>query len=111
MARKGVLKVNNIKKCGSVDYLNSNEVKRKVLVRVVNQDLTIFLKRIKCKTVLVWDKKDRDTPYWICKKMYKKISNAEIVLYNTGKHFAYYFNYNKFAKLLNNFNVVTSLGT
>lgn len=93
-------KLNNY---GSVDYKNSSIVLKKVLIKVVKQDLRFLLENIVAKTLLVWDKKDKDTPYYICKVLYKNINNSEVVLYDKGGHFVAFKNINKFTNKLNNF--------
>ncbi len=98
----GILNKKNLIKSGSKDYLNASKIMRKVLVKVVNQDLTFLLKNINVKVYLVWDKKDKETPLWICKKLNKNILNADTIFYKTGGHFVAFKNANKFAKLIKN---------
>lgn len=94
------------KKCllkyGSSDYKNLSEKNKKIFIKIVNQDLSFLLKKITAKTILVWDKKDEVTPYWICKKFNKKITCSKIVIFKTGKHFSFMYNAVKFAKIINN---------
>ena len=91
-------KINN---CGSVDYKNASIVMRKILIKVVNQDLKYLLKNILSNTLLVWDKKDKDTPYYICKTLRSYIKDTSVILYKTGGHFAAFYNVNKFSLELN----------
>jgi len=88
---------------GSRDYKNLNITMRKVFVKVVNQNLFFLLKKIHIKFVkLVWDKADKETPYWMCKMFNRHILNSNILTYQTGGHFTYIKNYKKFAFLINN---------
>ena len=96
-----ILNKNILNKFGGKDYRNASCNMQKILTKVVNQDLTILLKNISATTYLVWDKIDKDTPYWICKKLNKLIKYSEIVLYNSGGHFAAFYNINKFSLLIN----------
>lgn len=96
------------KNAGSLDYRNANEQLKRVLIRVVNQDLRMYLSKIKIKTLLVWDKRDRDTPYWMCKKLHKIIEKSKIITFESGGHFTAFYNTNKFAKLLNGVENVTN---
>lgn len=80
---------------GSGDYINANPLLRRILVRVVNQDLRLFLCNIKCFTLLVWDRRDKVTPYWICKKISKCIVGSKIVLFARGGHFVFFCNESK----------------
>lgn len=97
-----VLKKDRLNKFGSADYKNCNEVMRSVFVKVVNQDLRKHLKHIDCSTVLVWDKKDKETPYIIAKILYRNIKRSKLVNYKNGGHFAFLYNTNKFSQLINN---------
>lgn len=96
-----ILKPDILFKYGSSDYKNSNSLKVN-FVKIINQDLSYLIKCICVKTYLVWDKKDKVTPYWICKKLNKNIKSSEIVLYKTGGHFCYLKNIYKFSSLINN---------
>lgn len=90
-----------LNKYGSDDYKKLNSTLQMNFIRIVNQDLTYLLKNIECKTYLVWDKKDKDTPFWICKKLNKKIKFSDVVLCNNGGHFCFMLNIYKFSKLIN----------
>lgn len=85
---------------GSSDYNNATALMRRILSRVIRQDLRYLLKYISCETLLVWNKKDKDTPYWICKKLNKGIKKSLVVDYENGGHFTAFVNYNKFSKVL-----------
>lgn len=89
-----------LNKFGSRDYVDCNDILRGVFVRVVNEDLSYLLSNINIKTYLVWDKKDRDTPYWICSNLNRCINNSRVVLYDYGGHFVAFENFRKFANLL-----------
>lgn len=97
-----LLKKDRLNKFGSADYKNCNEVMKSVFVKVVNQDLRKHLKNIKCNTILVWDKKDKETPYIIAKILYKNINNSKIINYKNGGHFVFLYNISKFSQLIDN---------
>ncbi|MBE5735917.1 MAG: alpha/beta hydrolase [Clostridiales bacterium] len=92
---KNVLSKKVLSNFGSDDYNNANVLLRRILVRVVNQDLRVFLGYIKCRTLLVWDRRDKVTPYWICKKISRCIANSKIVLFARGGHFVFFCNESK----------------
>lgn len=98
---KKILSQSRLEKYGSVDYVNSNKVLRGVLSRVVNQDLRKWIARIHGKCVLIWDAKDRETPYWICKKINKILKVVSVIKYTFGGHFAIFYNIDKFSNLIN----------
>ncbi len=72
---------------GSRDYNSANSIMRKVLTRVVNQNLDYLLYRIKSKTMLVWGKMDKETPMYMCSKLHKNITDSSVMLINSGAHF------------------------
>ena len=81
---------------GSSDYKKLDNNIRGVFNKIVNQDLCFLLKKIIGNSYLIWDKKDKITPFWICKKMRKNIKLSKIVLFKSGGHFCYMYNVNKF---------------
>ena len=80
------------KKCllkfGSTDYKSLNNNLKSVFNNVVNEDLSFLLKKIKCKTLIYFGKKDKDTPVYMAKKLHKNILNSKLVLVDAG-HYAY----------------------
>ncbi len=87
-------------KFGSDDYKKCNDISRSIFVKVVNQDLKKHLKKVNSKTLLVWDKKDKITPYKICKVLNKNIVSSQVVLFKSGGHFTFLNNTYKISKLL-----------
>lgn len=100
MVERHLLPDRALQKYGSSDYKNLSSSMKGVFVRVVNQDLGFLCNRITCNTIMVWDKKDRTTKYWMAKKLSQLISNSVIEIYNNGGHFCCFVNARKFAKLL-----------
>lgn len=97
-----ILPVKILNHFGSRDYKNARGVMQKIFTRTVNQDLSFLLHKINVSTYLVWDKKDKDTPYWICRKLHKCINNSNLIFYNNGGHFVAFCNISKFSNLLIN---------
>lgn len=90
-----------LEKFGSRDYKNASNNLKKVFVKVVNQDLRFLLHKIYASCTLVWDKKDKETPYSICKVLNKKIKNSKIIHFSNGGHFTFLYNIKKFANVIN----------
>ncbi len=92
--KKQVLLGKKDKKClsrfGSKDFLSLNNTLKEVFVRVVNQHLNNLLKDITAKTLILWGKKDKDTPLYMAKVLHKNIKSSKLKLLNGG-HFAYLF--------------------
>lgn len=74
---------------GSEDYKRLSPIMKKTFVNVVNEDLTPLLHRIICPTLIFWGQKDKDTPFYMAKKMNKKIKNSAVIECLNCGHFAY----------------------
>jgi pimeloyl-ACP methyl ester carboxylesterase len=101
LVKIGVANKKILNRFGSKDYKNASEIMKRILSRVVSQDLRFLLKNISAEVYLVWDKKDSETPYWICKKIHKLTRQSKIITYDNGGHFTAFNNVNKFALLIN----------
>lgn len=86
---------------GSLDYQQANEIMKKILVKVVNEDITSKLKAITVPTLLVWGECDTQTPLWMGKKMEKEMPNATLIELKGDDHFAYFHQMNRFLKIIN----------
>lgn len=102
LVKHNILNKKSLNKYGSRDYKNSNNNLKVVMTKIVNQDLRKFAKKISAKTLLVWDKKDKETKYWICKKLRKYIENSKIIVFKNGGHFTAFKNANKFSNIISN---------
>lgn len=74
---------------GSSDYRNAAPILRKILVNVVNEDLTALLPSIKAPTLLIWGEDDTTTPVWQAKIMEQKIPDAGLVLIKGAGHYCF----------------------
>jgi len=91
------------KKFGSDDYQNSSGVMRKILVRVVNENLKPLLKDIKIPTLLIWGDRDEATPLYMAKIMEKEIEDSGLVVFKGAGHYSYLDDYNGFARVIKSF--------
>lgn len=73
---------------GSADYQALDGVMKRTFVKVVNQDLSHYAKRVTCPTLLVWGKSDNATPLWTGKKYRRLIKNSALVVLD-GTHFVF----------------------
>lgn len=87
-------------KYGSNDYKQAGCL-RQTFVKVINQDLRIYLPQIKAPTLLIWGEDDKDTPLYFGKIMEKEISDAGLVVFKGAGHFSYLDN-------INDFNIIVS---
>ena len=93
----------NFKVKGSYDYEKATPFLRKVLVEVVNKDLSNQLKKIEVPTLLIWGEKDTETPLWMAKKMNQLLTKSTLILFKKEDHFAYYHEYNRFCFIVREF--------
>jgi pimeloyl-ACP methyl ester carboxylesterase len=91
------------KKFGSDDYQNAQGIMRKILVRVVNENLKPILKDIKAPTLLIWGDKDEATPLYQAKIMEREIKDSGLVIFEGAGHFSYVDEYNRFSLVLKAF--------
>lgn len=88
---------------GSDDYQNASGIMRKILVRVVNEDLKPLLKDIKAPTLLIWGDEDDATPLYMGKIMEKEIPDSGLVVLEGTGHYSYLDDYYRFVRVLNAF--------
>ena len=73
---------------GSIDYNNTDASMRSVFVRIVNSHLDKLLPYIKCKTLIVWGKADKETPPYMAKRFHRGIADSKLVFIDGG-HYGY----------------------
>ena len=71
------------------DWLECDGVMRGTLVRVVNEDLSRYAKRVCCPVVIVNGDSDTATPLVHAKKLCRLIPHASLVTI-VGGHFAFF---------------------
>jgi pimeloyl-ACP methyl ester carboxylesterase len=62
----------------NTNYLEAKGTKRETYIKVVKEDLTPFLEKIKVPTLIIWGKRDKITPLKDGYLMHKKIKNSEL---------------------------------
>lgn len=88
---------------GSRDYKNASEVMKKILVNVVNEDLSECAKKINVPTLLIWGDRDTEAPIEDAKELEKIISDAGLIVLPNSTHYAYLENLPQVINILNNF--------
>lgn len=73
----------------SSDYKSIPDNMKKTFQNVVNEDLSIYMKEINSKVLIIWGDKDIITPVSMGKKMNKLINNSEIIIIKNTNHYAY----------------------
>ena len=90
-------------KAGSSDYANATPMMRRILSKVVNEDLTDRLASIKAPTLLIWGENDTATPLTDAKKMERRIPDAGLVSFPGCGHYSFLDNQGQFAAVLRSF--------
>ena len=88
---------------GSADYRALTPFMRQTFNRVIGQDLTPCLAKIKAPTLLVWGENDTATPLWMGQLMEKEIPDAGLVVLKGCGHFAYLDKYGEFRLIAESF--------
>lgn len=88
---------------GSADYKAASPMMREVFQRVVKQDLSGCLSRIKAPTLLIWGRNDTATPLWMGQKMEQGIADAALIVFENCGHFAYLEQYARFIAIVKQF--------
>lgn len=76
------------RRVASSDWLEATEAMRGTFRRVIADDLSPHLPHIRASTLLVWGRRDEDTPLWMGRRMEAAIPDAGLVVLDGG-HYAY----------------------
>lgn len=71
---------------GTQDYGNSNGIKRDIFTKVIREDLSETVKKIKTPTMIIWGTKDTYVPVKNAYKLNKLIKNSKLEIIKGGKH-------------------------
>lgn len=87
---------------GSNDYKKLNEIEKLSFKKIINEHLDNLLPKISNKVLLIYGKKDSETPVYMAKKLNKNIKNSKLFLLN-GNHFCFITKHKTFNELTLNF--------
>lgn len=90
-------------KRGSSDYNNASVMMRRILSKVVNEDLKNVAPDIKAPTLLIWGENDTATPIGDAKTLEKLIPDAGLVSFPGCGHYSFLDNPVQFAAVLRSF--------
>jgi pimeloyl-ACP methyl ester carboxylesterase len=91
------------KHAGSSDYKSASETMRRVLSKVVNDDLQHLMPAITAPTLLIWGENDTATPVADAKIMEEKIPGAALIVFERAGHYSYLEQPGKFKAIVNSF--------
>lgn len=69
---------------GQQDYFRATPQMKEILKKVIQEDLTSELPKIKFPTLLIWGREDVFTPLWQGKKMARLIPNSKLKIISGG---------------------------
>lgn len=92
-----------VQRFGSADYRALSPEMRKTFNKVIAQDLTGELARIKAPTLLYWGEEDTETPLWMARVMEEKIPDAGLVVEPGTGHFAFLERNDRFLRIVRSF--------
>ncbi len=85
------------------DYYQAQGIMKETFKKVVGEDLSGYLDKIKTPTLLVWGAKDNSTPLADGEFMHFKIQNSKFKIIDDANHQAPYQYSEKFAKIVTKF--------
>lgn len=87
------------KDLGSDDYRSCSAEMKNTFVKVVNQDLSSFAKRVKCKTLVIAAQSDTAVPLKDARRVHKLIAKSDYYTVD-GDHFSLFYSPAAFAKII-----------
>ena len=88
---------------GSADYAQASPMMRRVLSRVVNEDLRHVMPLISCPTLLLWGENDTATPLADAHTMSRLIPDTGLVAFPGCGHYSFLDAPGPFARVLSSF--------
>jgi len=73
----------------SADYLSLNPVMRQSFIKIVNEHLDDRLSLIQNKTLLIYGKRDKETPLYMAKRFNRGIKNSRLITIENAGHFPF----------------------
>lgn len=92
----------DVSKCGSEDYKKLDSVMKATFKNVVNLYLDNLLPKIQCDSLIIWGRKDKDTPLYMAKRLKKGIKNSGLIILEGG-HYSYLDSYGEFLAILDSY--------
>ena len=87
---------------GSEDWRACSNAMRQTFVKVVNEDLSTYAKRVRCPVLIVNGRSDVATPLSHAKRLKRLLSDCELVEID-GDHYAFFYAPTAFANTVKNF--------
>ncbi|MDR1092584.1 MAG: alpha/beta hydrolase [Clostridiales bacterium] len=89
LAERKLIDPKRLEKYGSADYRALSPDMRATFVKVVNRRLDKYAARVRAPTLILWGKRDKDTPVYMAKRLAKLIKNSELRIFPDAGHYSY----------------------
>lgn len=86
---------------GSRDYNLLSDMMKKTFINIVNENLENYALKVNIPTIIFWGKKDKETPYYMAKRLKKLIKHSELIAYKDAGHFCYLEKLLQFVAIIN----------
>jgi len=93
----------NTSKMGSKDWQKLRVEERRTFCNVIRENLTPLLKSITQPTLLIWGKKDTETPLYMAQTMNRKIRDSGLIIFEDAGHFVYIERPREVLRIIKNF--------
>ena len=100
LAKLGLVQISQ--SYGSDDYRNCSSAMRKTFVKVVNQDLSSYAKRVRCPVIIVNGTSDTATPITHARRLNRLLPDSHLIEID-GDHYAFFYTPKAFADTIQNF--------
>ncbi len=74
------------KRLGSKDYYFSQGLMKETFIRIVNESLIDYMRKIRLPTLLLWGEKDNMVKVTVAKRMREAIKNVSLIIIPGGNH-------------------------
>lgn len=88
---------------GSSDYRKLNQVSKQTFKNIINEDLTNLTKKITLPVLIFWGGKDKETPIYMARKLYKNLADSTLIVFKNVGHYSYIERPNEFYMLLKSY--------
>ena len=86
---KKFIKKEKLARFYSEDYRSLSPVMRESFIKIVNEFLDEKVKNIAASTLLIFGKKDKETPVYMGRRLNKRIKNSTLYVVRGAGHFAF----------------------
>lgn len=87
-------------KAGSADYRKLDNTGKQTFKNIINEDLNPLIEKITLPALIIWGNKDKETPIYMARKLYRKLLCPTLIIFKGEGHYAYLKRQHEFYMLL-----------